>query len=79
MKRFLRSLAGAAGALAVMAMLSACNSFPKAPRMGPDDFPNARAPLSRAPVSDGFDATQAPVSDGFVAAHARGAVVGFGR
>lgn len=52
MKRFLRSLAAAAGALAVTALLAACSSFPKAPRMGPDDFPNARAPLSRGPVSD---------------------------
>ena len=61
MKRYLRSLATAAGALAVMAMFSACNSFPKAPRMGPDDFPNARVPLSRAPASNaGVDLPVSP-------------------
>jgi len=52
MKRSVRYLVCAAGALSLMGLLSACNSFPKAPRMGPEDFPNAREPLSRAPASD---------------------------
>ena len=51
MKRFPRSLVYGTGTLALMALLSACSSFPKAPRMGPEDFPNAREPLSRARVS----------------------------
>ena len=52
MTRLVRSLVFATGALGSMALLSACSSFPKAPRMGPGDFPNAREPVSRAPVSD---------------------------
>jgi len=50
MTRITRSLAHSSAALAFVAVLNACSSFPKAPRMGPEDFPNARAPLSRAPA-----------------------------
>jgi P-type conjugative transfer protein TrbG len=50
--RFVRSLSCGAGVLVLTALVSACNGFPKAPRMGPEDFPNAREPLSRARVSD---------------------------
>ena len=52
MMRLVRSLVFASGALALTALLSACSSFPKAPRMGPEDFPNAREPLSRPSVSN---------------------------
>jgi P-type conjugative transfer protein TrbG len=51
MPRLVDSLVHASGAVAFVALLTACNSFPRAPRMGPEDYPNAREPLSRAPAS----------------------------
>jgi type IV secretion system protein VirB9 len=60
MSRHVHSIVFALVALALAALLGACSPFPKAPRMGPEDFPNAREPHSRSPISD--VAVERPVS-----------------